>query len=561
MISRLRARLVKSSLVALFILNAVPSSAQAGVILQGFYWDAPSNWDHPWWDRLASQGPELAQAGFTAIWLPPALKSASGGYSVGYDPFDDYDMGRKDQRGTIPTRWGTKTQLVNAVSKLRRNGFEVYLDFVLAHRNGDDGNKNFSYNGALGQPNAGRFPKGPMDFWWENSIFGRSLNHSVDYVRRGLIESGQWQVETLGTQGIRVDHAKAVPAEFLGQFFSAGSLAQQFAFVEYWEENVDALIGYLNGGIAGRAAAFDFALWGRLKDLGNGKGFYDLRNLQSAGLVGRAPGSSITFVENHDTDQAYPTRSNKHLGYAYILTSEGYPSVFYKDYYVYGMKDLINNLVWIHERLASGSTLYRWADPDLLVYERQGGSKLLVGLNDNMTSSRREWVSTNFGGFVELQDYTGHRPNIRTQADGRVEIEVGPNSFVAYAPAGQTGGLPQRPSHMTLQTFRGADDLDIPAAHAEYFTAVETLTIAGQSTVSWWLDLETATPNAVVEVQGVSANGKITSLFKGRATNGSVRGDFQSTGNDAVRFEVLVKIPNQPRVPFKLSVKYFAPQS
>ncbi|RYZ66150.1 MAG: hypothetical protein EOP09_13125, partial [Proteobacteria bacterium] len=134
---------VKALILGLALFIAVPS--QAGVILQGFYWDAQSNWENPWWNRLAGQGPELAAAGFTAIWLPPALKSASGGFSVGYDPFDDYDLGKKDQRGTIPTRWGTKTQLVNAVSKLRANGFDVYLDFVLAHRNGDGGNKDFIY--------------------------------------------------------------------------------------------------------------------------------------------------------------------------------------------------------------------------------------------------------------------------------------------------------------------------------------------------------------------------------------------------------------------------------
>lgn len=33
-------------------------------------------------------------AGFTALWLPPASKAANiGGQSMGYDPYDYYDLG------------------------------------------------------------------------------------------------------------------------------------------------------------------------------------------------------------------------------------------------------------------------------------------------------------------------------------------------------------------------------------------------------------------------------------------------------------------------------------
>ena len=85
--------------------------AEAGVMLQGFYWDVPSPaagtsaapW---WWDRLAAQANEIGKAGFTAVWAPPVLKGAAGGFSVGYDPYDDYDIGSKNQQGTLPTRYG-----------------------------------------------------------------------------------------------------------------------------------------------------------------------------------------------------------------------------------------------------------------------------------------------------------------------------------------------------------------------------------------------------------------------------------------------------------------------
>ena len=59
-----------------------------GVLLQGFYKmlpnqavPSPADGDPSvpwWWDHLAAQARDFRRAGFTAIWLPPVLKSASG---------------------------------------------------------------------------------------------------------------------------------------------------------------------------------------------------------------------------------------------------------------------------------------------------------------------------------------------------------------------------------------------------------------------------------------------------------------------------------------------------
>ncbi|HEY5175039.1 MAG TPA: hypothetical protein VII95_05685 [Terriglobales bacterium] len=73
-----------------------------GVLFQAFYWNCPSeeNQDGTWWNFVASKIPELQQAGFTALWLPPASKAANlGGPSMGYDPYDYYDLGRRQTEG------------------------------------------------------------------------------------------------------------------------------------------------------------------------------------------------------------------------------------------------------------------------------------------------------------------------------------------------------------------------------------------------------------------------------------------------------------------------------
>jgi hypothetical protein len=120
-----------------------------GVLLQGFFKLSPNHalpspadgkqevtW---WWDHLAAQARSLSLAGFTAIWLPPVLKTASGANQSadGYGPFDDYDIGSRSQKGTLPTRYGSREQLQRCVSVLRANGLDVYLDMVEHQRVGD----------------------------------------------------------------------------------------------------------------------------------------------------------------------------------------------------------------------------------------------------------------------------------------------------------------------------------------------------------------------------------------------------------------------------------------
>jgi len=127
-----------------------------GVLLQAFFFGpenvhgvpSPLDGDQKipsWWDHLAGQAHAFRQSGFTAVWLPPALKGASGSLSSGYDLFDDYDPGSKNQKGTTPTRYGSREQLERCVAIMRANGIDVYADLVENHRDGDDGHFNFQY--------------------------------------------------------------------------------------------------------------------------------------------------------------------------------------------------------------------------------------------------------------------------------------------------------------------------------------------------------------------------------------------------------------------------------
>ena len=146
-----------------------------GVLLEGFFFGpgkiagVPSPLDGDktipfWWDHLAAQANALSTSGFSAIWIPSPLKGASGESSSGYDVFDDYDLGAKNQKGTVPTRYGSRELLERCVAVMRANGIDVYADIIENDRDGDDGNFEFTYVDAAGKPGGGRFSKGPLDF-------------------------------------------------------------------------------------------------------------------------------------------------------------------------------------------------------------------------------------------------------------------------------------------------------------------------------------------------------------------------------------------------------------
>lgn len=105
-------------------------------MMQFFEWYLPEDCAH--WKRASLEAARLAGDGVNMVWLPPAYKGASGKYDVGYGVYDTYDLGEFDQKGSIPTKYGTKKEYLKAVSDLQKAGIEVLGDIVLNHRMGAD---------------------------------------------------------------------------------------------------------------------------------------------------------------------------------------------------------------------------------------------------------------------------------------------------------------------------------------------------------------------------------------------------------------------------------------
>ena len=193
--------MLRPTLAALLLGTALaaPAAAQTTVkkvVLQGFWWDyRNNNFPSRWADYLVELAPRLKGLGIDAVWLPPTVKNNGGTNSVGYAPFDAYDLGDKYQKGTTRTRVGDKDELLRLIAVLHANGIEVVQDVVLNHVDGagasngaggldpntyslssNGGFKNFRYaswatpvpegpdNAAAYLARAGRWPKNYANF-------------------------------------------------------------------------------------------------------------------------------------------------------------------------------------------------------------------------------------------------------------------------------------------------------------------------------------------------------------------------------------------------------------
>ncbi len=70
------------------------------VMMQAFYWDVPGGGN--WWNTVKGKINAWESAGVGSIWLPPVSKAQAGGFSMGYDPTDYFDLGNYNQNGWLP---------------------------------------------------------------------------------------------------------------------------------------------------------------------------------------------------------------------------------------------------------------------------------------------------------------------------------------------------------------------------------------------------------------------------------------------------------------------------
>jgi alpha-amylase len=440
-----------------------------GVMLQTFYWDCPreEGKEFQWWNYICREIPGLAKAGFTCLWLPPVHKAANlAGPSMGYDPYDYYDLGEFDQKGTVPTWFGTRQELDELIASAHRYNMTVLADMVFNHNSGADAQEINPITGqsrwTLFHPRSGKFPRNWECFHpsmyesWDEMTFGDmpDLSHRNPYVYAELLKLARWLIEEVGFDGFRYDFVKGYGANTITavqeyRYMRGGGLFVPYGVAEYWDSASNTLhwVEEANFSNSNPVDAFDFPLREMLKALCDQYDF-SLRNLATWDtILQKQPQTTVTFVENHDLrDEGRPIVNDKLLAYSYILTHGGYPCVFWKDYFNYNLalRDTPNGidaLVQAHEAYAAGETQTLYLDDSLYIMQRtgyDGKPGLIYVLNNRGDAWQGQWASTQwrsatFRPVAWWSRIDMARPiDQSTDRDGRGQFFAAPRGYAVY---------------------------------------------------------------------------------------------------------------------------------
>jgi alpha-amylase len=443
-----------------------------GVMMQAFYWDCPKheNKEFEWWNLVREHIPSLRSVGFTALWLPPVSKAGNiGGPSMGYDPYDYYDLGEYDQKGGVPTWFGTKEALLELIAEAHVNNMQVYADLVLNHNSGADEQETNPITGETMwtkfTPASGKFARNweafhPSQFRLhdEHPYGGMpDLCHYNPYVFGEILKFCRYLVEEIGFDGFRYDFVKGFGVWLIdaiqGMRYVRDGVEhiKPFGVGECWDskEAIDDWLNRVNAVSANPVRAFDFPLRGRLKDLCDTPG-WSLRNLPHPGtLLTSRPSDAVTFVENHDIVRERPIINDKLMAYSFILTHEGYPCVFWQDYFTWnlakeGTPHGIAALVEAHEKHAGGMSSVIYLDNALYIMQRNGWEEqkgLLYVLNAKPASDgwngarvQTRWRNTSFKPIAWSENADGAPKNQTTDGSGRGEFWAPPRGYAVYIP-------------------------------------------------------------------------------------------------------------------------------
>ena len=375
-----------------------------GVMMQYFHWYTPA--DGNLWNQLAESAKDLAKMGITSLWLPPAYKGTGGGMDVGYGVYDIFDLGEFDQKGSIRTKYGTKDEYLRAIKAAQDLGIKVYADVVFNHKLGADEEEEVeatpfnpdNRNDTVGEyqkikawthftfPGRGKTYSSMEWHWWHfdaidynaydtnaNAIYllkGKEFDQNVDLekgnfdylmgcdldmdnpeVTGELKYWGEWYVDTTNVDGFRFDAVKHVSAKFFQEWLEhVRNYAKRdlFAVGEYWSYEVEALHYFITV-TDGKVSLFDAPLHYNFYAASKAGNNYDLRTIFDGSLVQHQPTLAVTLVDNHDSQPLQSLESVveswfKPLAYALILLRrEGYPCIFYPDYYGAHYKDTGND--------------------------------------------------------------------------------------------------------------------------------------------------------------------------------------------------------------------------
>ncbi|MEM9859191.1 MAG: alpha-amylase family glycosyl hydrolase, partial [Bacteroidota bacterium] len=309
-------------------------------------------------------------------------------------------------------------------------------------------------------------------------FFGNDLNTFSTTVQNRLKDWGVWMSNEIEFDGYRLDFVRGFQESFAADWVNNLPLlngSQRFIVGEYWG-SASRIKDWVNA-VATNGAdvdGFDFPLKNTLKDMSNGnQSSFNMAWLNNAGMIRNNQGNSlpgtsvVTFIDNHDTGKEHDkwvTKDYK-MAYAYMLTHEGRPCVFYPHYYGVtqidahdasktvtaptSLREDINKLMFARRTYLDGSlsVLSQNGNPypsgdtyHVYAARRQGNSSkdgAIVVINNHDSQSKGLWVDSSPTGYSNLANTTlvnafDSTETTLVQSDGRVYVSAPSRGYAIW---------------------------------------------------------------------------------------------------------------------------------
>lgn len=375
----------------------------------------------------------LTGMGVTAIWISSPVENI-----MVLDPSNNcasyHGYWAKDFFQTNEA-FGTEEDFVSLLETAHENGIKVVIDFAPNHTSTaeyagytfpEDGSlyKNGTLVGSFSNDTQGIFNH---ESWTDYSTYEHGIYHSMygladlnqlnNTVDSYLKEAVDYWLD-LGVDGLRVDAVKHMPSGWqtnwlsgiyeehpvfvFGEWFSGGT-GNDADMTKFANESGMSLLDFRYANAVRNALGNDS---GTMKDL------YAVMEETAADYDEVL--DQVTFIDNHDMSR-FMTLANGNArdvenAYVLLMTSRGVPTIYYgSEQYATGASDpdnrgdmtsfntsstayrVISALSPLRKNnpaAAYGTTLERWANEDVLIYERQfGDSVILTAVNRNQNKS------------------------------------------------------------------------------------------------------------------------------------------------------------------------------
>ncbi|HOJ63100.1 MAG TPA: alpha-amylase C-terminal beta-sheet domain-containing protein [Spirochaetota bacterium] len=333
------------------------------VLLQAFHWNSVVDYKNNWYAQISAKKDDIKDT-FGYVWFPPPTNAGDGprsGVQEGYVP---------RELNNLTSQYGTETALRQAIADISPS--KAIADVVVNHRTGSTSWADFrnpqwtaDYYSICSDdecftnpasPVYGYTNKGANDTGEKYAAF-RDIDHTNTSVQSGIVDWMTNKLKACGFVGWRYDFVKGFDGQYVGKYsqqtgavFSVGEYWPSSGFygnASGWKNEIVNWINRtaLNGGM--KSKAFDFVLKGNMNYAfgyqvpANNEyqnNLWDLSRLaDSNNLMRSIPDYAVTFVDNHDTGSTQQHWEldpyDVYLGYVFILTHPGVPSVAWQHYF------------------------------------------------------------------------------------------------------------------------------------------------------------------------------------------------------------------------------------